>query len=158
QATDTEGVHQMRVALRRLRALVGAYRNEMDMECHAELSRELRWLQRALSPARDWDVFLSYTVPPIRRRLAEEPSFVRLVELAEGKREAAYAEVQRALASPRYMTLMLRLGYWVDSGRWVDANADAEALDDSCRRFADRLLTKRHRRLRKLGRRENLAE
>jgi CHAD domain-containing protein len=130
----------------------------MDGDCHAELSRELRWLQRSLSPARDWDVFLSYTVPPIRRRLADEPSFGRLVELAEAKREAAYAEVQHTLASQRYTTLLLRLAQWLDSGAWAEVGPEAAALDRSCRRFADRLLTKRHRRLRKLGRREDLSE
>lgn len=157
-ATDTEGVHQMRVALRRLRALMGAFRNHMNGDCHAELSRELRWLQRTLSPARDWDVFLSYTIPPVRRRLPDEPALARLAELAEAKRDAAYAEVQAALRSPRYTTLLLRLALWLDSGRWAAADGDAVALDRPCRRFADRLLAKRHRRLRKLGRRENLSE
>jgi CHAD domain-containing protein len=130
----------------------------MGGDCHAELSRELRWLQRALSPARDWDVFLTYTIPPIRRRLADEPVFGRLVALAETKREAAYVEVQQTLASQRYTTLLLRLAFWLDSGRWAEAGAESAALDRSCRRFADRLLNKRHRRLRKLGRRENLTE
>jgi inorganic triphosphatase YgiF len=158
QATDTEGVHQMRVALRRLRALVGAFRNHMTDDCHAELSRELRWLQRSLSPARDWDVFLVYTMPPIRRRLPDEPSLVLLAELAEAKREAAYAAMQETLRSARYTTLLLRLGFWLDSGRWASAEGAPAPLDLPCRRFADRLLAKRHRRLRKLGRRENLTE
>jgi len=154
-AVDTEGVHQMRVALRRFRALVGAYRNQMDADCHAELSRELRWLQRALSPARDWDVFLNYTLPPLRRRLGDEAALGQLATLAETKREAAYATVQEAIGSERYTLMLLRIGFWLDSGRWADP---AAPLDRPCRRFADRLLAKRHRRLRKLGRRENLSE
>ncbi len=158
QTTDTEGVHQMRVALRRLRALVGAFRNHMNGDCHAELSRELRWLQRSLSPARDWDVFLAYTIPPIRRRLPDEPALARLAELAEAKREIAYTAVQQTLRSPRYTTLLLRVALWLDSGRWAAVESDPLPLDRPCRRFADRLLAKRHRRLRKLGRRENLSE
>lgn len=155
---DIEGVHQMRVALRRLRSLVGAYRDQMDDACHAELSRELRWLQQSLSPARDWDVLRAYTLPPLQRRLPDEAALGRLAAVAEARRDAAYGVVRETVGSPRYMALLLRVGLSVETGDWVAKGAAAEPLARPVRRFADRLLGKRHRRLRKLGRRTDLSE
>ena len=66
---DPEGIHQLRVGLRRLRALVNAYRDALAPAAHEFLSRELRWLQQELNPARDWDVFIATTLEPITRRM-----------------------------------------------------------------------------------------
>jgi len=50
---DPEGSIRPRVALRRLRALVTAYRHHMTDEVHGWLSGRIwRWLQQELSPAR----------------------------------------------------------------------------------------------------------
>src|SRR5215475_8063667 len=67
---DPEGVHQLRIGLRRLRALVTAYRDALAPAAHEFLSRELRWLQQELNPARDWDVFIETTLQPILGRVA----------------------------------------------------------------------------------------
>lgn len=155
---DIEGVHQMRVALRRLRSLVGAYRHQMSDACHGELSRDLRWLQQSLSPARDWDVLLAYTLPPLRRRLPEEAALFRLEALAEARRAAAYEVVRETVGSPRYTALLLNMGLLLETGRWVGEGEGAATLTRPVRRFADGLLDKRHRRLRKLGRRKDLSE
>src|SRR4029077_5327960 len=48
--SDPEGIHQLRVGLRTLRALVTAYRDTLAPEPHELLSRELRWLQQELNP------------------------------------------------------------------------------------------------------------
>jgi len=58
-----EGVHQMRVALRRLRALERAYRPFLRTDALAGLVRRARGFASALGPARDWDVFLAETAP-----------------------------------------------------------------------------------------------
>jgi len=155
---NIEGVHQMRVSLRRLRSLVGAYRHQMSDACHGELSRELRWLQQSLSPARDWDVLLAFTLPPLRRRLPDEAALFRLEALAEARRAAAYEVVRETIGSSRYTALLLTIGLLLETGRWVGTGEGAETLTRPVRRFADGLLDKRHRRLRKLGRRTDLSE
>jgi inorganic triphosphatase YgiF len=158
---DPEGVHQARVALRRLRALVTAYRHHMADEVHGWLSRELRWLQQELSPARDWDVFTGYTLPPILRRLPEERDLEHLRDVAQALRGEAYDTVRALFASPRYTLLLLRLGRLIESGDWgaPAGSGESAALDEPIKRFADRLLAFRHRRLRKFGKkRESLSE
>src|SRR5262249_16979956 len=66
---DPEGIHQLRVGLRRFRALVTAFRDTLSEEAHEFLARELRWLQQELNPARDWDVFITTTLTPIAERV-----------------------------------------------------------------------------------------
>ncbi len=52
-----EGIHQMRVAARRLRSALTLYRAFIPDEQYRYLNGELKWLIRELGGARDWDVF-----------------------------------------------------------------------------------------------------
>src|ERR1051325_6903209 len=54
---DAEGVHQMRVGLRRLRAAIALFSDLLDDEEPARLKGELKWLTGELGPARDLDVY-----------------------------------------------------------------------------------------------------
>jgi CHAD domain-containing protein len=72
------GIHQTRVALRRLRAAFGLFRHAVDGPVIRALSAEAKWLAGECGPARDLHVFLTETVqdvPPevkrIARRLAD---------------------------------------------------------------------------------------
>ena len=56
-----EPVHQMRVALRRLRSLTSLFRDAIACPEVAALRPALKALASALGPARDWDVFLAET-------------------------------------------------------------------------------------------------
>ncbi|MGF1610973.1 MAG: CYTH domain-containing protein, partial [Kiloniellales bacterium] len=55
---DPEGVHQLRVGVRRLRAVLGAFKRIIDGEVLDFVLGELQWLQQRLGPAREWDVFI----------------------------------------------------------------------------------------------------
>jgi triphosphatase len=151
---DPEGIHQLRVGLRRLRALAGAYRDALAPEAHELLSRELRWLQQELNPARDWDVFIGDTLEPIARRLAglEAP-----LEAAKELRGLAQERARSALAAPRYTAFLLRCYCWLADGAW--AAPDSTELDRPVGEFAAAILQRRHRRLIKFGgRRADLPE
>src|SRR5512136_1679849 len=67
-AADPEYLHQMRVALRRLRTAFGLFSDALPRPVAAELLEELRWLTRALGRARDWDVFRAGTLRPALAR------------------------------------------------------------------------------------------
>ncbi len=56
--TDSEDLHQMRVATRRARAFLRAARSLVDREWGDELRAELGWLGTSLGPARDLDVLI----------------------------------------------------------------------------------------------------
>jgi len=67
------GIHQTRVALRRLRAAFGLFRHAVDGPVVRALSAEAKWLAGECAPARDLHVFLTETVegvPPVIQRIA----------------------------------------------------------------------------------------
>lgn len=151
---DPEGIHQMRVAVRRLRALVGIYRDDLDKAVHGFLSAELRWLQRQLGPARDWDVFIDGTLEPLHRHLGTELAIETMRREARSLREQAYGVAVAALSAPRYTVLLLKFELWLDGGGWaaaLPANEPPRALSGPVADLAVAVLQRRHKRMRKYG-------
>jgi len=149
---DDEAIHQFRVALRRLRAIVGAYRDLIDDDVHAMMSIDLRWLQRQFGPARDLDVLIAETLKPIHERLRGQPAFDRLIAAAETARAEARHTAHLALENPRYLAMLLQLYRHLHTGAWRRASARAR-LGAKVGDFARPLLQMRHKRLMKLGQR-----
>jgi inorganic triphosphatase YgiF len=71
-ADQPEGIHQMRVAVRRLRSVLSALKPILPAEHYRWTSDELRWLAKALGPARNWDVFATNLLEPVERALPLE--------------------------------------------------------------------------------------
>ena len=152
---DPEGVHQMRVALRRLRSALSVFRRLIPPERRAWLAGEAKRILGGLGPARDWDVFLTEALAPVLAVRPDAPSLLALRSAAEAARAEAYAAARTAIADPTYTRFLLQLGRWIEAGGWrEDVPPKAAAwLDRPLVAFADRLLAKRHRRALKLGRR-----
>jgi len=104
--SDPEGVHQVRVATRRLRAAIGTCRARLP-EPWLALSTELQWLARELGPARDWDVFLADALAPLRAAHPDESALEEVAAGAAAARGRAYERVRAALDAPRYGSLVL---------------------------------------------------
>ena len=62
---DSEGVHQMRVGLRRLRAAISLFDDILPRASTGRIKAELKWLTGELAPAREIDVFLKESIQPI---------------------------------------------------------------------------------------------
>jgi triphosphatase len=155
---NPEALHQMRVAVRRLRALLAAFEPALDGDATQFLRTELRWLQHQLGPARDWDVFLHSTLEPLIAGLREEPSLEELRHAVQDARHDAYAVARDTLRDRRYTRLLLRLQLWLDSVSW-DRKTSADSLAKPVASLAESILEKRHRKLEKLGSRfETLDE
>jgi triphosphatase len=149
---DDEAIHQFRVAIRRLRAAIGAYREFIDDGAHASLSIDLRWLQRQFGPARDLDVLIADTLKPMQGRLQGQTAIGPLVELAEAARVEARHRAHLALDNPRYAALLLQAYRLLLTGEWRGKSQESAAiLDRPVRGFASALLAKRHKRLLRLG-------
>ncbi len=109
-AVDPEAVHDMRVATRRLRAMLRAAGEMLAPEWSEPLRDELKWLAGELAPLRDADVFLEY----LREQTAsfEDEDRVgadELIGLLEAERGAAHARAVAALRSERYLALLQEL-------------------------------------------------
>src|SRR5262249_32823905 len=147
-----EAIHQFRVALRRLRAIVGAHRELIDDTVHAAWSIDLRWAQRACGPARDLDVLVLETLSPMSTHLPHDEGFQRFLQVANEERAAARRDALQALHNPRYAAMQLQLFQGLHNGAWRHALAGPH-LDAPVANFAERLLQTRYKRIMKLGER-----
>lgn len=106
---DPEELHQMRTAVRRLRAILRAVPTVAGPDA-APLRRELRWLGTVLGAVRDVDVLRDY-LRAERATLAhaEAAAARRALARLQTARTRARAAALAALASPRYARLRRRL-------------------------------------------------
>jgi triphosphatase len=106
---DPEYLHQMRVALRRLRTAFDLFADALPGPAAASLLGELRWLRRALGNARDWDVFVAGTLRPALVRHPRHAGLRSLRAACEDSIAEARSVARRALESRRYYALMRAL-------------------------------------------------
>jgi inorganic triphosphatase YgiF len=152
RGSDPEGVHQMRVALRRLRTICTLFRRDIPSPAFQTVNSEARWLMQQLGPAREWDVFAETTIT----RLAAAAPDVDLDGLraaVERQRKSSYAALQTVLADPRCSRFLLSLGQLVERRGWrnkIDSEALA-ALSLPMPTLANKILARLHRKALKRG-------
>jgi CHAD domain-containing protein len=150
---QAEGVHQMRVAVRRLRAALSAVKSMIPDEHYRWASVELKWFAGMLGPARDLDVFAVKLVAPVERALAVETDLKRLSDAVEQRRLAAYERAKDAIAAQRYTAMILRLARWFEVQGWREpVSAEAALLLAPIREVAQEMIERRWRQARKHSR------
>jgi triphosphatase len=143
-AAQPEGVHQMRVALRRLRSAISSLKKMLPAEDRRWAAEELGWLGGALSPARNLDVFATELLEAARPGLADEPGSYELGATLDRMRRAAYERVREAIISERYTAAMLRLLGCFEMRR----RQDAALLNCRIGKIAPSILDRRRKRIR----------
>jgi CHAD domain-containing protein len=109
--TDPEGVHQARVATRRLRSDLRTFRPLVETEWSSALRDELGWLADLLGDVRDGDVLLER----LRHRVAglphadERDAAAGVLATLADQRSAAHAALLEAVNGRRYLRLLDRL-------------------------------------------------
>lgn len=155
QATRSpKALHQMRIALRRLRAALSTFAPILAGEDLVRVKDELRWLSGEFNTARNLDVFLEETIAPAGDA---DPQLEGLGELAEAVRLArtqAYDGALRAVEGARYRAALLETAAWAETGAWITtpdepgrSRREAPAVW-----FAAEALQRRRRTLKKRGR------
>ncbi len=152
---DPDALHQARVAIRRLRSAFSLFGRLLRDDPRFEtIKADLKRISAPLGKARNLDVFLSRTLPD---EIARHPGQVELLNLEkqlEVERTAAYDAVDRSLRSDEWLNFCLELVEWINAGAWLDSCDPAER-HEPVTGFATRVLDKRRRQVKKLGR--NLA-
>ncbi|HXQ50032.1 MAG TPA: CHAD domain-containing protein [Stellaceae bacterium] len=150
-----EGVHQMRVAVRRLRAVLSASRDMLPEEHYRWANDELKWLGRELAPARNWDVFAEALLEPVSGALAGDRDLKRLAATARRQRKTAYEHAREAVLSQRYTATLLRLARWFEARGWRDQSVSEQSarLMAPLGKIAPTLLGRLHRKALKRARR-----
>ena len=82
-AGEPEGIHHVRVAVRRLRSGLSALKSMLPLEERCWASEELKWLTHALGPARNWDVFAASLLATFRRQIENIMLAVLIAAFAE---------------------------------------------------------------------------
>jgi CHAD domain-containing protein len=124
RGTDPEDVHDMRTAVRRLRAILRAVRSGFDRAWVESLRSELDWLGSTLGAVRDLDVLREH----LRDELAaledstRPSSSLQLSEYLDVEHSRARAKLLAALDSSRYRELLRRLDEAVRQPRVVTAD------------------------------------
>src|SRR5262249_33024000 len=151
---EPEGVHQMRIGLRRLRAAMSLFGDLLDDDQTTVIKTELKWLAGELTPAREFEVFTERVIAPIKQRHGKigngVSSFCK--EVAR-KRKTASARARDSVESARFRALVFEVAIWLKGGRWTNPP------DDLLRRqgevpievFAAEQLRRRLRKVRKRG-------
>lgn len=142
QSQDPEYLHQLRVALRRLRSAMRTFRGVLDASFEAQMRDELKWLSALTGPARDWDVLATQTVPALLEAFgkAQLPRAAALGCAA--RRRDTLQELRSAIASPRYARLILGFARHLSCAAKQDPSAGT-----ALRPFAERVVRKRCRKL-----------
>ncbi len=118
------GIHQTRVALRRLRAAFGLFRHAVDGPVIRALSAEAQWLAGECAPARDLHVFLDETaseVPLILKRVGRRLANIHL------------QRARAALAGARFEAFDRQLHAFLD----LSPAAPTDRLDEFARSELD---------------------
>ncbi len=137
-----EGVHQMRVGVRRLRAAISVFSELIASPQTEAIKRDLKWLGGKLGPVRDLDVFLNTRV---KRLAAADPPIAGLADLVgelEYRRAVAAEAAKAAIASTRYRLLIFNALEWIEDGVWRkrrSARAGQRAKPFACDLFARRI-------------------
>jgi CHAD domain-containing protein len=142
-------IHETRVALRRLRSVLSAFRAALPDPALQGIGRELGALAKILGRARELDVFLAETLDPLSQASGEETALRGLRLTAAVLRENAAATARKAACTAEFAGLSCRLGAWFDAGLWPEPSdpAIATLLDQPFTDYAEALLRKDHRKL-----------
>jgi len=147
EGLDPEGVHKMRVAIRRFRTILRAYRDALGKPVVKPVNKELRWLFKQLGEARDADVgemaiqeFIASLPEDAARAAAPYETHVRQ------RTFDAYTNLTEVFVSGQYRELMNMLEEFVVAGphesmqERVGDLTIAEAADRDIRRSARKMI------------------
>lgn len=104
---DSEALHQMRVATRRLRAILRATRPFFEPVWNTTLRQEIGWIGSLLGEVRDWDVLLEFFRREFSERFArDQHAFQTILRHFEESRSIARSRLLDGLRSERYLELL----------------------------------------------------
>lgn len=131
---DAEFIHQMRVALRRLRSALRLFRPLLPEGFEAAVVPPLHELASLLGQARDWDVLAEEILAPACRAFPGDARLAALAAAVDSRRQAARAAVPPALAARPLALALLDLAAGLQ--RAAAAPGEASLADFAARRLA----------------------
>jgi CHAD domain-containing protein len=147
-----EPVHQMRVAVRRLRSALLLFNAVVDCPEIMAIKVGLKALGACLGPARDWDVFLMGTGCAVSCAFPDEAALAGLIRAGEARRERHYMTLRLYLQGVEFRRLCVMMAWVAQARPWRGYAEDrTEMVNSRLADFAVQLLRRRRRRLLAVG-------
>jgi inorganic triphosphatase YgiF len=152
---DPEYIHQMRVAMRRLRACLRLFASVLPPNYAEPLLPSLREVMGKLGKARDLDVLLAEICAPVTGALPGEPRLAALAGIVTDNRYATRRNAVRHLESREFGQLMIRLAALLHTSTLDEALAAESVATYAAERL--KRLRRKVRELAKLARLDDPA-
>ena len=151
ERSHIEGVHQMRVASRRMRSVLTTYKKILPKGSFEDLSAQIKAVGNALGPARDWDVFLDEVLGDVQRGFDNDPALALMETMARAKQDEAYAQAHQMITGTAYAQTLTNSLHWLATSGWLDNGKVPQKLAAPATDTAKAILAKRHAQLLKTG-------
>jgi CHAD domain-containing protein len=142
-AGEVEGIHQLRVGIRRARAALRMFEPLLPANKVKRFDKRLRNYGLTFGVARDWDVFLRETFD----EAWPEAEIIRARALAQ--QEKHHDQVNAVLRQPHFEKLLDRMGEW---------SHDLRFPDEKISKVAPHLLDRMFRQVRRRERKANQTD
>lgn len=142
---NVDAVHDMRIALTRLRSAILFFRPMVDDIEQTGIRHELKWLHSQLGAVRDLDVAIERVKTDKQQGLHTSAYRATLRQ----KRKEEHRRLTRALRSARYSRLMRSIAAWIENGPWSTQTGKV-AIEQRAAPIADYVAIKLARWQRKL--------
>ncbi|MGA2999262.1 CHAD domain-containing protein [Bradyrhizobium sp.] len=116
---DSEGVHQMRVGLRKLRAVISIFAELLHDAQTEQIKSEMISMTGELGSVRDLDVYIKSKIEPLRKQRPRKSGLWEFARDLAIRRRAAFKKMKHAINSPRYRSLILDILQWIEAGEWL---------------------------------------
>jgi inorganic triphosphatase YgiF len=155
---DAEYLHQVRVALRRLRVVLRMAEKACADQQLAGLHKDVSDLCVALGRIREWDVFIAQTVQPICMRMPGHAGLQALLSASERQRTACYMSLRGDAQARELQRLLLRFAIWMNGAYWQQSAWQHEETAQPAQDFATHHLNKLAKRFALSGQQLSAAD
>jgi|GEM_PF-2256760 len=125
---DPEGIHQIRISLRRIRTVLIVFKPIINTKFSQTLAKKLKQYAAALDDARDLDVYM------LTHFNNESDSTIKSSAMTQ--RSKAYQRVKKLLQSKPFKKKLRAYKKWVKTGHWQQKIIIHKKLNNSLQAFA----------------------
>ncbi len=150
-----ESIHQLRVALRRMRSALGVFRRTIKLPELEDIRAEAKRIASGLGPARECDAFrMNALAGPLGNRQVPLKGAAQLLAAVEARRLNSYVQARQLMADPATTMFVLQVQSFVHRRAWRTAVSagDLGLLTSEARPYAAEALGRLLRRALKRGR------
>jgi len=131
---DPEGVHQIRISLRRIRTALIVFKPVINTKNSQKLAKKTKKFASILDNARDLDVYI------LMNSTKKADSFIKDAAISE--RHKAYKCVKKLVKSKSFRNCLRRCKKWVKNGKWQNKALPEKKQNKALKSFASSTLNK----------------